>query len=344
MDLVDEQNDVPAGPYLLEDLLQPLLEVTAVARASHEGAHVQGVELLVAQGLGHVTVDDRLAQALHDGGLTHAGLTDEDRVVLGAPGEDLHDPLHLLVAPDHRVQLALAGSGGEVAPELVKDGGARGGALVRGAAGGDRLLALVAGEHLHDGLAHRGQVRPELGQHLGGHALTLTQEAEEDVLGADVVVAQLQGLSQRELQNLLRARSEGDVPAGGGLALADDLDDLAAHRVQGDVHRLQRLGGHSLSLVDEAEKEVLSADVVVVERPSLVLGQDDDAAGAVGKAFEHRWFFSSARASRSVAPGCPPARRSPEIGRPTRWEAWRWHVLVRLTARVPRSCHCSQWA
>ncbi|ETJ30058.1 ComEA protein, partial [human gut metagenome] len=59
----------------------------------------------------------------------------------------------------------------------------------------------------------------------------------------------------------------------------------------------------------KAIDDVLSADVVVVERPSLVLGQDDDAAGAVGKAFEHRWFFSSARASRSVAPGCPPARQ-----------------------------------
>src|SRR6266498_5686757 len=30
--LVDEQHDVPAGPDLLQDLLQPLLEVTAVAR------------------------------------------------------------------------------------------------------------------------------------------------------------------------------------------------------------------------------------------------------------------------------------------------------------------------
>jgi len=42
-----------------------------------------------------------------------------------------------------------------------------------------------------------------LTQHLGGHALALADQAEQDVLGADVVVAELEGLAQRELQHLL---------------------------------------------------------------------------------------------------------------------------------------------
>ena len=301
VDLVDEQDDVAAGAHLLEDLLEALLEIAAVARAGHETAHVQGVELPVAQGLGDVAVDDGLAQALDDGGLAHAGLPDEDGVVLGAPGEDLHDALHLLVAPDDRVELALARRGGEVAPELVEDRRAGGDALLGRAAGGDGLLALVAGEHLHDGLAHGGQVRAQLGQDLGGDALALAQQAEQDVLGTNVVVAELEGLAQGELEDLLGPGGEGDVTARGGLALADDLHDLGAHGVQGDVHRLQGLGGDSLSLVDEAEEEVLGADVVVVERPRFVLSQDDDAAGAVGKAFEHRWFLLGT-CGRSVRP------------------------------------------
>ena len=288
VDLVDEQDDVAAGAHLLEDLLEALLEVAAVARAGHERAHVQGVELLVAQGLGDVAVDDGLAQALDDGGLAHARLPDEDGVVLGAPGEDLHDPLHLLFAADDRVQLALAGGGGEVAAELVQDGAARGRALLGGAAGVNGLLALVAREHLHDGLAHAGQIPAEVGQDLGGHSLALAQQAEEQVLGADVVVAELEGLAHGELEDLLAARREGDVAGGGGLSLADDLNDLAAHGVQGDIHGLQGLGGHSLALVDEAEKEVLGADVVVVQGPRLVLREHDDASGAVGKAFKHQ--------------------------------------------------------
>src|SRR5699024_7145436 len=50
VDLVDEQDDVTAGADLLEDLAQPLLEITAVAGSGDQGAQVQGVELLVLEG------------------------------------------------------------------------------------------------------------------------------------------------------------------------------------------------------------------------------------------------------------------------------------------------------
>ena len=59
----------------------------------------------------------------------------------------------------------------------------------------------------------RRQVGAELHEHLGGDALALADEAEEDVLGADVVVAELQRLAQRELEHLLGAGREGDVAA-----------------------------------------------------------------------------------------------------------------------------------
>ena len=51
VELVDEQDDVAAGADLLEDLLQPLLEVTAVAAAGDQRAEVEGVELLVLERL-----------------------------------------------------------------------------------------------------------------------------------------------------------------------------------------------------------------------------------------------------------------------------------------------------
>src|SRR3954447_17202525 len=85
VDLVDEQDDVAAGADLLEDLLQALLEVTAVAGTGDEGTEVEGVELLVLQRLGHLALDDGLGQALDDGGLANTGLADEDGVVLGPP-------------------------------------------------------------------------------------------------------------------------------------------------------------------------------------------------------------------------------------------------------------------
>src|SRR5665648_464993 len=111
---------------------------------------------------------------------------------------------------------------------------------------------------------------------------------EQDVLGADVVVAQLQRLAQGQLEHLLGARGERDVPGGGLLALADDLLDLRTHRIKGDAERLESLGRDTLTLVDESEQDVLGPDVVVVEHPRLFLGEDDHPAGPVGESLEHQ--------------------------------------------------------
>ena len=119
--LVDEGDDLTlAVGDLLEDGLEPILEFTAVLRARDHRGDVERDEALVAQALGDVALDDAPRQALGDGGLADAGLTDEHRVVLGATREHLDDASDLLVAPDDRVELALAGVLGEVAAVLLE--------------------------------------------------------------------------------------------------------------------------------------------------------------------------------------------------------------------------------
>ncbi len=294
VDLVDEQHDVAAGLDLLEHLLQALLEVTAVTRAGDERAQVERVDLLVLERLGNVALDDVLGQALDDRRLADAGLADEDRVVLRTPRQHLHHALDLAFATDDRVELALAGVLGQVAAELVQHeaGGrrlGRGGAGRRGGAGGAclALLALEAREQLDDLLADPVEVGAELLQHLGGDALALTDEAEQDVLGADVGVAELQRLAQGQLEHLLGTRRERDVPGRCLLALADDLLDLVAHRLERDVEGLEGLGSDAFSLVDQAEQDVLGPDVVVGEHAGLFLGQHDHPAGSVSEPLEH---------------------------------------------------------
>src|SRR6476659_9992059 len=212
--------------------------------------------------------------------------------------------LDLLLAADDGVQLALAGGLGQIAPELVEHqrGGRRG---LSGRAG--RLLALVAVEQLDDLLTHLVQVGAQLDQDLRGNALALADEAEQDVLGPDVVVPELQRLAQRQLEDLLCPRSERNVPARRLLALADDLFDLLAHRVQRDAEGLQGLRGDALTLMDQAQQDVLGPDVVVVEHPSLSLGQDDNPTCAVGEPLEHVPAPSRAVVTvppSTVAPAC----------------------------------------
>ena len=299
VDLVDEQDDVAAGLDLLEHLLQALLEVAAVAGTGDESAEVEGVELLVAQGVRNVVVDDPLGETLDDRGLADAGLTDEHRVVLRAPRQDLHDPLELVRSADHRVELVLTRHLREVAAELVEHLGTLVVVALRRPAdtGGLALLgaptllrtgrALVAAQQLDDLLADAAEIGSEFHEDLSGDALSLADEAEEDVLGADVVVSELQRLAERELEHLLRPGGEGDVTRRRRPALTDDLLHLGADGLEGDREGLEGLRGDALTLVDEAEEDVLGADVRVIEEASLLLSEHHDAASPVGEAFEH---------------------------------------------------------
>src|SRR4051794_15891035 len=182
VDLVDEQDDVAAGADLLEHLLQALFEVAAVPGARDQRSQVQRVELLVLESLGHLALDDALSQTLDNSGLADTGLPDQDRVVLGPPGEDLHDPLDLLLPTDDRIQLALTRLLGEVATELVEHQRRRRGALPpatgrplnRVLAPGPR--ALVTRQQLQHLLAHPVEIGTQLHQHLRGDTLALTDQ------------------------------------------------------------------------------------------------------------------------------------------------------------------------
>ncbi len=116
MHLIDEQDDAAGGGrHFVEHALQPLLEVAAIFRAGDQRAEVERQELLALERFGHVAVDDAQRQSFDDRRLADAGLADQDRVVLGAPRQNLHGAANFLVAPDDRIELARARGFGEVA-------------------------------------------------------------------------------------------------------------------------------------------------------------------------------------------------------------------------------------
>src|SRR4029079_17918910 len=184
------QHDVAALGDLLHDLLQPLLELAAVLRAGDERSEVERVDLLVLQELGHLVRRDARGEALDDGGLADARLADQHRVVLRAPREDLHQALDLGLPADDRVELALGRLLRQVAAELVEELRALR-LLARGAAASAAALtAAGAGEHADDLVANLLGVGVEVEQDARRDALVLANEAEQDVLGADVVVTE----------------------------------------------------------------------------------------------------------------------------------------------------------
>src|SRR5205823_533601 len=105
---------------------------------------------------------------------------------------------------------------------------------------------------------------------------------------ADEAVAEAAGLPEGQLQHLLGPGSEGDVAAGGRVcAPADDLLDPGPAGVEGNLERRQDPVAGSGAVAEQAQEQVLRADVVVVEAPGLLGGEDDHAPGRVGESFEH---------------------------------------------------------
>src|SRR4029079_6179654 len=124
-------------------------------------------------------------QPFGNGRLADARLTDERGVVLCSSAEDLDDALDLLLAADHRIDLPGTNRVGQVDAQLVNGGGLAGALRFCRGAGAARL-----GEDADDLVANLVQVDAEALEDTGGDALPFADQAQEQVLGADVVVAQ----------------------------------------------------------------------------------------------------------------------------------------------------------
>ncbi len=181
--LVDEENDVAAlGLDLGQNGFQPLFELAAIFRASDQRAHVERQKPFVLEGLGDVALDDALRQTFGDGGLADAGLTDQDRIVLGTTREDLDGVPDLFVATDDRIDLALGGHSGEIARIALQRVI---GLLSRRTVGRAALTQVV--DRLVQGL--RGNAR--ILQDARGFARSLERERQKQTLDRDELVARL---------------------------------------------------------------------------------------------------------------------------------------------------------
>ena len=213
MKLVDEQHDLAGSVRDLgEHSLQPLLELAAVLRAGDERAHVERHDPFVVEPFRHVTADDPLRQPFDDGGLAHAGLANQHRIVLRATGEHLDDAPNLFVATYHGVQFAPAPQLGQVAAVSFES-------LVR-------ALRILRHDPLRtpngrEGLIYLVLRNTVLLQHpRGGGTPPLARDGDKQVLGADVFVLEPLGFG------LCLCRDRSEARRRVWLSAAVDLREL----------------------------------------------------------------------------------------------------------------------
>ncbi len=239
---------------------------------------IQSQNALVGEEAGHFAVGDALRQALDDGRLAHAGLADEDGIILGAAAENLHHALQFAFAAHERIELAFHGRLGEVAAELAQQAGLA-------------LALLRLGFFLGNAaqlFANLRQLQAALLQDLRGKALFLAQQAQQQMLGPDVLVAQPLGLLGRIGQHALALVGERQVHAGGDFFADGGVRlNLLANRLHRGV-RAQEAVGQRLVLAQQAEQQVLGLDIRRAELAGLIPRKEDHAPCLLRIAFEHQ--------------------------------------------------------
>ena len=281
MHLVDKQDDIVGFGCLLDHVLEALLELTAILGARDKTRQIERPDVLVHKVLGHVAGSDLLCQALDDGRLAHAGVTQDKRVVLGAARKDLHHALDFLFATDHGVELAVAcllrKVGGELlervgaAPLLLrgvraaKERQARTGTPSTGA-GEWALLVLILGGKLLDGFFDGSGRHAQAHEDVHGHTVALFDDTDQQVLGRHIGLVVLARHAEGALHHADDEWRKGELGGlgllaglgNGGLDLLERVHDV----VVGDIKRAQCLGGNALILLGKREQQVFGAHLI----------------------------------------------------------------------------------
>src|SRR5699024_3778690 len=104
--LINKENNLSVGVlHLIDHGFETFFKLAAKFSAGYQRAHIQGYNALVFESVRHITSVNAQSHTLGYGGLTHAGLSDEHRVVFSAARQNLHDPADFLITTDNRIQL-----------------------------------------------------------------------------------------------------------------------------------------------------------------------------------------------------------------------------------------------
>ena len=201
------------------------------------------------------------------------------------------------------IELALVGQFGQVAAEAIEGRGlrfafARSAFAAAAAATAAAAASAAAFSRIHIVtkqvqylLAHVLELEAQVHQDLCCHAFLLSQQAQEQVLGSDIVVIEIPRFFHRVFENLLGPWRLGQFPHGHHVrARLNQLLDLKSDLAQIDVQVLENVGSDAGSLLHQAEQDVLGADVFVIEPLRFLIGELHHLAGSVRETFIHSAF------------------------------------------------------
>ena len=297
VELVDEQDHLALGvENFLEHGLQALFELAAVFGAGDQRAHVEGDDLLALQSLRHVAADDAAGQSFDNRRLADARFADQDRIVLGPPRQHLDDAADLLVAADHRIELAAAGELGEIAAVALERLIGTFRILI-----GDALGSADGLQGLGDPIRRDAEVLEKLRRR---RSACFGGDRHEQMLGADVLVLHPIGFGLGLVRHELQPRRHPGLRSAVGLReLREQLAGAAADRAGIGRQLAQELGNDPLALLDQGDEQVLGLDLRVIHRRGQLLRAGESVAGFFSELVDVHYQLS-ALGSRLSADSC----------------------------------------
>src|ERR1700737_5099416 len=105
---------------LIHHGLDSLFELATIFCPGYHERKIERDDAFIAQQFRHIASRDFLSQPFDDGGLSNPCFTDQAWVVFGASAGDLNHALDLILATNHRIQLAILRQLGQIAAERAQ--------------------------------------------------------------------------------------------------------------------------------------------------------------------------------------------------------------------------------
>ncbi len=123
---------------------------------------------------------------------------------------------------------------------------------------------------------------------MGRYSFAFLYEPEQQVLGSDVVVAELAGLFNRKFQNSLGLGIKGNFAHRHGCrSLLHKFLDLEPERFEVHPQIRQRGRGYSLALFHQTQQQMFRAYVVMIKSHGLFARKLNHFAHAFSKPVKH---------------------------------------------------------
>ena len=271
VNLVDEEDVILGFLQLSNNLLHAVLKLTAILGTSYQTCQVKRPNLLSTQDVRDVAGCNELSQALNNGGLTNAGISQDKWVVFLAARKNLHDTLNLAVTANDRVKLFICSKLSKVAAKLLQHGSVvvcvrthltSANRHAKDAAFNARLchtrtswcIFWSLSNQLINGVSY-GIARDTHGtQGIHSTTVTLGHNAQKQVLSCNIALTVGHSFSVRVLKHAFCTRSKRNVAARNRISCArGELFYGCQSLIIRDLQLSQSLSSNALPLFDESK-------------------------------------------------------------------------------------------